>query len=472
MEKKNIIIVSVVGIVVIAIIATVLILVLNGSDSDENINQEPLFLTALIEKGEIAKARELAQVKLKGAKNITSYAGLFTVNPKYNSTLFFWYFESEVDQKEAPVLLWLNGGPGTSSMLGMFEEHGPFLLRDTKSEDLQFRQHHWSKNHHVIYIDNPVGVGYSFTEDDKGYSESAKDCAVNLHEALRQFFIMFPDLSKNKFFLTGESYAGKYVPALGSVILDEKKIKNFEGVFLGNALVDPAIQSQGFGEYLYWQGFIDKKQLEEFEDIEKKCMDAINEIKEKPEDAFKYCRGIVDPWKLDTLFYKYTGYTYTYNILTPSKDDTMSLHREDFMDLESTRNAIHVGKIPRIKDPAKVQEKLGISLLLSEKDSVNKILEAGKTAMIFNGQLDVQIPHRMSANMLETLPYAKKNNYLDAPKNIWLVNDNVAGYVKIAGNLQEVMVIGTGHMVPEDKPLEASDLITKFSRGQPLKIKT
>ncbi|MCH1932664.1 S10 family peptidase, partial [Shewanella sp. A25] len=78
---------------------------------------DPLFLTPYIEEGKIQEGQAAAKVQLPGS-NITSYSGYLTVNKTYTSNLFFWFFPSETDPKNAPVVLWLQGGPGGSSLFG------------------------------------------------------------------------------------------------------------------------------------------------------------------------------------------------------------------------------------------------------------------------------------------------------------------------------------------------------------------
>ena len=97
-------------------------------------------------------------------------------------------------------------------MFGLFIEHGPFIVRD----DLKVRprQTSWSLTHNVLYIDNPVGTGFSFTGKDECYATDENQVADDLYDALLQFFKLFPEYAKNPFYATGESYAGKYVPAI------------------------------------------------------------------------------------------------------------------------------------------------------------------------------------------------------------------------------------------------------------------
>nr|CAI5866225.1 unnamed protein product [Callosobruchus analis] len=219
-----------------------------------------LILTPLLEQGKIEEARTAATVHLSGkAKKIRSYAGYFTVNKKYNSNLYFWFFPSNGDHTKDPVLLWLQGGPGASSMYGLLEESGPIAVN--KDLQLDIRNYSWTNNHSVIYIDNPVGVGFSFTDHEDGYARNETQIGNELYNALQQFFTLFPELRKNYFFITGASYAGKYISVLAYTIhrsnaSANEKI-NLKGVAIGNGYIDPTHQI-GFAEYAYQLGLVDK----------------------------------------------------------------------------------------------------------------------------------------------------------------------------------------------------------------------
>jgi vitellogenic carboxypeptidase-like protein len=116
----------------------------------------------------------------------------------------------QLNAETAPVLLWLQGGPGGSSLFGLFNENGP--LQVTSDLEVIKRNTSWSLTHHIIYIDNPVGTGFSFTK--KCYASNQDQVGTDLYMAMLQFFVMFPALRSHDFYVTGESYAGKYVPAL------------------------------------------------------------------------------------------------------------------------------------------------------------------------------------------------------------------------------------------------------------------
>lgn len=116
----------------------------------------------------------------------------------------------------------------------------------------------YSLAYNVLYIDNPVGTGFSFTKDDKGLSTTEAEVADNLFEGLRQFFALFNEYKDNRFFISGESYAGKYIPALGFRIHTAPKADvnfNFAGVAIGDGFTDPSVQSQ-YAQLLYQIGKI------------------------------------------------------------------------------------------------------------------------------------------------------------------------------------------------------------------------
>lgn len=167
---------------------------------------DAVFLTEYIERGQFELAKNLSLVNHNDMKWLTSYAGYLTVNKTYNSNLFFWFFPAKLDPSKAPVVLWLQGGPGASSLFGLFTENGPFFVSSKKT--LQPRKYSWHLNHNLLYIDQPVGTGFSFTEDEAGYAKNEKDVGNDLFSAIKQFFTLFSELRGNAFYITGESYAG------------------------------------------------------------------------------------------------------------------------------------------------------------------------------------------------------------------------------------------------------------------------
>ena len=102
--------------------------------------------------------------------NLTSFAGFFTVDAVKASNMFFWYFPALNSDASAPLLIWLQGGPGASSMFSLFHEIGPYeLSRSSKREGgkhsditLGYRELSWNNRYNLLFVDNPVGSGFRF----------------------------------------------------------------------------------------------------------------------------------------------------------------------------------------------------------------------------------------------------------------------------------------------------------------------
>ncbi|GFP87776.1 serine carboxypeptidase-like 40 [Phtheirospermum japonicum] len=160
--------------------------------------------------------------KLPGQPNVTfsQYGGYVTVDQKAGRALFYYFAEAQHSAKSLPLLLWLNGGPGCSSLgYGAMEELGPFrVLSDGKT--LIKNNFAWNYAANVLFLESPAGVGFSYsntTADDNmsGDRETAKDN----HAFLVNWLERFPEYKKRDFYIGGESYAGHYVPQLAQTIL-------------------------------------------------------------------------------------------------------------------------------------------------------------------------------------------------------------------------------------------------------------
>jgi len=157
--------------------------------------------------------------------NFKQYSGYLNITE--GKHYFYWFVESQKDPENAPVVLWLNGGPGCSSLFGNLGENGPFRV-NSDGKTLVLNPHSWNTVANVIYLESPVSVGFSY-KDDKQYHNSDKSTAEDNHLALEAFFEKFPNLKKNPFYITGESYAGIYIPMLAHEIFSTKSTINLKG---------------------------------------------------------------------------------------------------------------------------------------------------------------------------------------------------------------------------------------------------
>ena len=137
----------------------------------------------------------------------SQYAGYVPVNTTAQRFLFYWFVESQSNPSTDPVVLWMNGGPGCSSLDGFVTEHGPFLMNpDGKS--LRANEFAWNKKANVIYLESPFEVGYSFSKSKDNVWNDVKS-ADDVVQFLYIFFAeMFPQYQKNAFYIAAESYGG------------------------------------------------------------------------------------------------------------------------------------------------------------------------------------------------------------------------------------------------------------------------
>jgi cathepsin A (carboxypeptidase C) len=195
---------------------------------------------------------DLDQYKLRGKKvdpsklgvdpGVKQYSG-YLDDEENDKHLFYWFFESRSNPKEDPVVLWLNGGPGCSSLTGLFMELGPSSV--TKDGKLKYNPASWNNNASVIFLDQPVNVGYSYSGNAVSNTVAA---GKDVYALLTLFFEQFPEYAKQDFHIAGESYAGHYIPVFAHEILSHKKRNiNLKSVLIGNGLTD------GLTQYEYYE---------------------------------------------------------------------------------------------------------------------------------------------------------------------------------------------------------------------------
>ncbi|VDO50653.1 unnamed protein product [Haemonchus placei] len=165
------------------------------------------------------------------------------------------YIESENDPVNDPVVLFLNGGPGCSSLQGLFLEMGPLRVNNY-GETVTRNPWTWNRYANIIYLDSPAGVGFSVRLDGLwNYTDS--EVASDNYAAMKEWFKKFPERSKNDFYAAGESYAGTYIPMLSALLVDDKDI-NFKGMLIGNGCVDDVLNFNSLVDFNYNHGFIDE----------------------------------------------------------------------------------------------------------------------------------------------------------------------------------------------------------------------
>ncbi|XP_044102235.1 probable serine carboxypeptidase CPVL isoform X4 [Neovison vison] len=367
---------------------------------------KPLFLTSYIEAGKLAEGKRKSLVPPFPGLNVKSYAGYLTVNKTYNSNLFFWFFPAQ------------------------------------------------------------VGTGFSFTDDPQGYAVNEDDVARNLYSALVQFFLLFPEYKNNDFYATGESYAGKYVPALAHyihVLNPVMKMKiNLKGIALGDAYSDPESIIGGYATFLYHIGLLDEKQRKYFQ---KQCDECVKYIKEKRWlQAFEVLDKLLDGdlTSNPSYFQNITGCPSYYNILQCKEPEDQNYYGK-FLSLPEVRQAIHVGN-RTFSDGSEVEKYMREDTVKSVKLWLAELMNNYKV-LIYNGQLDIIVAASLTERSLMAMKWKGSQKYKQAERKVWkiLKSDNeVAGYVRQVDDFSQVIVRGGGHILPYDQPLRTFDMINRF----------
>ncbi|KAH7101985.1 alpha/beta-hydrolase [Auriculariales sp. MPI-PUGE-AT-0066] len=182
-----------------------------------------------------------------------------------NRSMWFWFFESRNSPETAPLSIWLNGGPGSSSMIGLFQEHGPCRISND-SKTVSLNPYSWNENSNIIYIDQPVGVGFSHGT----LAVSGSLAAAKAVYQLLQIFFNDPTFSKyqtSDFALWTESYGGHYGPAFSHYFEQQNAIVdagqgngllklNLKTLGIGNGLTDPLSQYPQYINYALNNGYV------------------------------------------------------------------------------------------------------------------------------------------------------------------------------------------------------------------------
>eukprot|EP01006_Ploeotia_vitrea_P046717 TRINITY_DN67056_c5_g7_i1.p1 TRINITY_DN67056_c5_g7~~TRINITY_DN67056_c5_g7_i1.p1 ORF type:complete len:498 (+),score=261.46 TRINITY_DN67056_c5_g7_i1:175-1494(+) len=434
------------------------------------VEEKPLVLSEFLDSAEArARGRKAAAVSLGGIK---SYSGYFTVDKQFNSNLFFWYFPALNGDANAPLLLWLQGGPGGSSLFGLFGENGPFSVND----DLQLERRNvtWANTFDVVYIDNPAGVGFSYTDIPGGLRTNEDEVAADLYSALSQMFTLF-EFGAKPFYATGESYAGKYVPALANAIheanLENPKVRiNLAGIAVGDGFTDPHSQIQGYADVAFYSSLIDAQQQAVMKTMTANVTSLINAqqwhaasvalqaLVDGPPDYFSTVTGSQNYYDIRYSYGRsYGGPYYLY------------------VNQTSVRKALHVGNHYYDVQSGAAGAALNDDICKSMMPVLPTLFENYK-CLFYNGEFDFIVAPVLTELMLSQTQWTGQAAYNKADRTIWRLtpkDKEVAGYVRqvsaASGSLTQIVVRDAGHILPADQPARAFDMITRFVNDEPWK---
>ncbi|KAL4442630.1 hypothetical protein ABPG74_007032 [Tetrahymena malaccensis] len=389
--------------------------------------------------------------------NETFYPGL--VKLKDDSDIFYILFESRSNSSTDPLILWLNGGPGCSSLLGLFQELGPY--RVTKDITLVSNPYSWNNNASVLFVDQPIGTGFSSLGKSK-ILKTEEEISQDMHQVLQNFLQAYPQYINRDFYIAGESYAGQYIPAIGSHIVKAGDLKiKFRGVAIGNGWVDPYYQRPSYAEFTYKNGLIDEETYKSTSQRFVECAKLI-----KAEAPHNVQSEVCEPPFTDIVINSSASF---YNYKKPCLDNTCFdddnnlqkfLTRKDVQQILGVEGRKWTGCVNNVYD-----EMISLENRSATKDLLY-IVEANIEVLIYSGDLDVMCNYLGGEQWTHNFEWKNKSQFQAAQYQNVTLNGQVIGKVKSASNFAFHVVYEAGHMVPKDQPEAALQLINNFVHKQ------
>uniref|UniRef100_A0A7E4ZRA9 Carboxypeptidase n=1 Tax=Panagrellus redivivus TaxID=6233 RepID=A0A7E4ZRA9_PANRE len=455
------------------------------------------------------------------------YSGYLNASgdPGSDRLMHYMLTESKGDPANDPLLVWFNGGPGCSSFSGAFEELGPFYI-NKDGETLFENVYSWNARANVLYLESPIGVGFSYSQSNPNYYQADDNQTLyQNYYAIQDFFNRVqPRFANQTFYLSGESYAGLYLPMLSALITNDTDFPATLGGFaIGNGFMDVkgltnslVLWSNYHGRFSLndwatlksgdcctksnptddfdscdWTGNLDSKNGIDYFGKDSKCGKILNPIV----NSSVYN---VDPYN----FYEdcYNGSFITYfgkprradYVARSTEPNTAKLFNRDSTDpflgypcWQEDYVAVY------FNDPA-VQDAYNINPVWRENNltfadcnmntynnyhlTYNNMAPFFDTIiqnapnfriLVYNGDVDTVCNFLGDAKFIDGV--AKTHDFTPAPsRDVWFFRNAVAGFnQRYTSNdttfLIDVLTIkGAGHMVPLDRPGPALQMITNF----------
>ncbi|EER28915.1 hypothetical protein D8B26_000643 [Coccidioides posadasii str. Silveira] len=409
-----------------------------------------------------------------GIDKVKQYSG-YLDDKENDKHLFYWFFESRNDPKNDPVVLWLNGGPGCSSLTGLFLELGPASI--DKNLKVVHNPYSWNSNASVIFLDQPVNVGFSYSGGSVSDTIAA---GKDVYALLTLFFKQFPQYATQDFHIAGESYAGHYIPVFASEILSHKNRNiNLQSVLIGNGLTDPLTQYPHYRPMACGEGgypaVLDESTCRSMDNSLPRCLSMIESCYSSESawlcvPASIYCNNaMIGP-------YQRTGQN-PYDVRAKCEDGGSLCYSQ-------------LGYITEWLNQKSVMDALGVEV--SSYDSCNMDINRNFLfhgdwmkpfhrvvpglidqirVLIYAGDADFICNWLGNQAWTDALEWSGREKFAKAElKDLTIVdNENKGkniGKVKSYGNFTFMRLFGGGHMVPLDQPEASLEFFNRWLGGE------
>ncbi|KAI8921860.1 Alpha/Beta hydrolase protein [Powellomyces hirtus] len=412
--------------------------------------------------------------------DVKQYVGYVDVEGKSDDKhFFFWFFESRRNPAKDPLVLWLNGGPGCSSLTGLLMELGPCKV-NPGGNGTTINPDSWNNEANLVFLDQPINVGFSYTDGDA--VTNTVDAADDVYAFLQLFLSKYNKYKELDFHVTGESYAGHYVPAIGAKILSEnealsstKKSNKFEiklkGLAIGNGLTDPLVQYEYYADMAADKTYgpiLDESDIETMR------------------SKYPTCKSLIQScYKWNTAFTCVPGAIYCNNAMIQPFQKT-GLNIYDIRSKCDPSNPLCysiLGDIEAYLNQPEVQAALNVDRQYEGcKQDINMkfmmagdwmkpfvrvlppILAKGINVLIYAGDADFICNWIGNKAWTLELEWEHSEGFQNAKDEKWISKGTgkPAGEFRHFKNFAFLRVYEAGHMVPYDQPKHSSEMINMF----------
>jgi len=403
--------------------------------------------------------------------------------------LFYWFVESEQDPDNAPLILWTNGGPGCSGLSGFLTEQGPF--RPAQNLTLSLFEYRWNKIANMIFIEQPAGVGFSWTDDAfLNYGDAL--AASDNYDFIVGFLNKFDAYRDNDFYLTSESYGGHYLPTLSKFIVERNNAEpvagvNFKGMMVGNPLT--WMPYRDFGQWATYAGhqMLPKPLWDQYLNLG--CNETEKIQCRKLEEQFYQLTQHIDPYALDfptcaddtTKGGRHERYMMSQTILnSKSKERKTKLGRyfptnyvpcsaeyaTNYLNSPEVRAAIHVDEN---KSPVWTECDGTINSSWNQTDLNAPMMPIYKW-LINNADIQIVIYSGDDDSVCATAGSQMFIWDLAPMRDQWKAwefgdDGQLGGYITKFTGFTFLTVHGAGHMVPSTRPEQGFHVLEQFLAG-------
>ncbi|CAN6171802.1 unnamed protein product [Urochloa humidicola] len=406
----------------------------------------------------------------------TGYVGV----DEENGAELFYYFvraESEPAGADTPFLLWLTGGQRCTALSGLAYEIGPirFVVEpyDGTLPRLRYNPNSWTKVSHILFVDSPIGAGFSFTRELKGYDVGDISASLQLHEFLSKWFDDHPEYLANPFYIGGDSYAGKIVPFLAHVILEGiearmKFVPNLKGYLVGNPLTGESVDVTSKVPYAHGFGLISDQLFELVSEVDmgniliNKCVFAspvpnVNSSRiDGGSDGRKILREEIGVGQLNHPPPRpaFGCFTYHYYLSYFWAND------------RRTREALGI-KEGTVDEWVRCHDDGELPYASDLKSSIKyhrNLTSRGYRALVYSGDHDLVVPHLGTQAWVRSLNFPVVDDW-----RAWHLDGQAAGFtISYSNNMTFATIKGGGHTAPEYEPERCFAMFSRWMLNRPL----